>query len=611
MEWRHRSSGCGWRTRWLARLLAVSLVATVLLVAPARSAAAAPGDSYLLLLDVSGSMGQPAAGVGGQSRLDVATSSISSAVAAQQSSALNVGLRTFSGCGAGTSSLLVPVSPLDPGSISAAAGATTAGGSTDIETALRSGVADFSGGARTIVLLSDGVDTCGGDPCGAAKSVIASGVDLVVNTIGFQTNSAANAQLRCIADATGGTHRSASDPDSLLDSIEASIDQPAASVVEQATPICINDEKVLNDPLLQDSALGQRYFDSGVLYVLISGDACGFDCVSGFDVNCDGELGDYCPSETPRTTVSGVKECLRVVDGREDERAGSDRLDAEQARLDILQTASRFLTNSTAMKRDLPKTLAALTTWFHELDAQSTPGEVAAFERFFAAARLALLQQIMVETAAGHGYEQFLKAGEAGAQFTQAGVNLGSGNETGDLAVPGTLSSIDGWFLELIYEQGANFVQAKLINGPGAGLVEFGEVMAVNSYLADVDQLLVTMESEFRSNTWIGFNDPWEVMKIGLETYRLKVAQAIQHAEFAEAFTYLTGDGSFWDTNLRALLGAAGDLLTARKMSKVLDGLELVGAGAQAKFHWESSQQALGLSASGLEHLVLMVEGVS
>ena len=66
-------------------------------------------------------------------------------------------------------------------------------------------------GPRSIVLVSDGEDTCAPpQPCEVAKQLKAAGIDLVVHTIGFKVGAAARAQLTCIASATGGSYREAS-----------------------------------------------------------------------------------------------------------------------------------------------------------------------------------------------------------------------------------------------------------------------------------------------------------------------------------------------------------------------------------------------------------------
>ena len=64
-------------------------------------------------------------------------------------------------------------------------------------------------GARTIVLVSDGKETCAGDPCAAARALAAADARLVIHTIGFNVDAAARFELQCIARVARGTYSDA------------------------------------------------------------------------------------------------------------------------------------------------------------------------------------------------------------------------------------------------------------------------------------------------------------------------------------------------------------------------------------------------------------------
>ena len=69
----------------------------------------------------------------------------------------------------------------------------------------------------TVILISDGIETCNPDPCAAARALEAAGIDLTVHVIGFDiTDAEAMRQMQCIADETGGLLRSASNADEFL-----------------------------------------------------------------------------------------------------------------------------------------------------------------------------------------------------------------------------------------------------------------------------------------------------------------------------------------------------------------------------------------------------------
>ena len=64
-------------------------------------------------------------------------------------------------------------------------------------------------GSRTLVLVSDGKETCPGDPCAAAKALAEADANLVIHTIGFNVDAAARFQLQCMARVARGTYSDA------------------------------------------------------------------------------------------------------------------------------------------------------------------------------------------------------------------------------------------------------------------------------------------------------------------------------------------------------------------------------------------------------------------
>ncbi len=85
----------------------------------------------------------------------------------------------------------------------------------------------------TVILVSDGEETCDADPCAVAKALEDAGVDLTVHTVGFDVagNPDAKRQLRCIADATGGQYLDAADASELGTALRT-----VADAVSQAPP---------------------------------------------------------------------------------------------------------------------------------------------------------------------------------------------------------------------------------------------------------------------------------------------------------------------------------------------------------------------------------------
>jgi Ca-activated chloride channel family protein len=120
--------------------------------------------------------------------------------------------------------VVFPLSPVDKAEIVKKAQALKAQGYTPIAYSLRKAMGDFRGDkavGRAILLVSDGEETCGGDPCAVAKELEASGYDLVIHVVGFDVDPQARAQLECTAHATGGEYREARDALQLTASLKA------------------------------------------------------------------------------------------------------------------------------------------------------------------------------------------------------------------------------------------------------------------------------------------------------------------------------------------------------------------------------------------------------
>ncbi|HYC16915.1 MAG TPA: VWA domain-containing protein [Pseudolabrys sp.] len=59
---------------------------------------------------------------------------------------------------------------------------------------------------RIVILVSDGKETCKGDPCATAKALADADASLVIHTIGFAVDTAAKYQLQCIARVARGNY---------------------------------------------------------------------------------------------------------------------------------------------------------------------------------------------------------------------------------------------------------------------------------------------------------------------------------------------------------------------------------------------------------------------
>lgn len=61
-------------------------------------------------------------------------------------------------------------------------------------------------GDSTVVLISDGKETCGGDPCAVVRELLEHGVKATVHVVGFDVSPEEREQLMCIAEAGNGRY---------------------------------------------------------------------------------------------------------------------------------------------------------------------------------------------------------------------------------------------------------------------------------------------------------------------------------------------------------------------------------------------------------------------
>lgn len=117
---------------------------------------------------------------------------------------------------------LVPVGKLDKDELNSKIDEMTPKGYTPIGNSLKAAAEELGdSGERTIILVSDGIDTCAPPPvCEVAKELAGDGFDLTIHTVGFKTDEEARKELECVAEAGGGEFMEADDAGSLAESLK-------------------------------------------------------------------------------------------------------------------------------------------------------------------------------------------------------------------------------------------------------------------------------------------------------------------------------------------------------------------------------------------------------
>ncbi len=200
----------------------------LLLTVPSAHAQVPPAQAELaptmLVLDASGSMS--GADPSGGTKMEAAKRAMHTLVDATPTGA-SVGLAVY-GTSTGNSdaeraqgcedvTVLREPGTIDKAALGTAVDGLTPSGFTPIGRSLQVAAESLpQEGPRSIVLVSDGEDTCAPpEPCDVVRTLAGQGVDLVIHTVGFGVDDVARAQLSCVAQATGGTYSDAPDANAL------------------------------------------------------------------------------------------------------------------------------------------------------------------------------------------------------------------------------------------------------------------------------------------------------------------------------------------------------------------------------------------------------------
>ncbi len=128
---------------------------------------------------------------------------------------------------------ILPVGPLDVGRTVELINGISPKGRTPLTEAVRQAAEQlsFEDTPATVILLSDGLETCQADPCALGEELARRGVDFTAHVIGFDVAEEDYPQLSCLAESTGGTFLPAGNADELQAALAT-----AAQTVEPVLP---------------------------------------------------------------------------------------------------------------------------------------------------------------------------------------------------------------------------------------------------------------------------------------------------------------------------------------------------------------------------------------
>ena len=97
-------------------------------------------------------------------------------------------------------------------------------GRTPIDLSLRAALQDFGDRSGTIILISDGIESCDADPCALVREWNDRNVDIEVHVVGLGLRGKERAAMQCIAEAAGTEYRDAFSADELIAGLGAAVE---------------------------------------------------------------------------------------------------------------------------------------------------------------------------------------------------------------------------------------------------------------------------------------------------------------------------------------------------------------------------------------------------
>jgi Ca-activated chloride channel family protein len=205
----------------MAAFRAGVLAAAILAVSAGYSAAA---DRAIIVLDASGSMwGQ----IDGKPKLQIARETLRTVLQTVPAD-LELGLIAYGHRQKGVCSdieLVVPPGAGTGQAIADAADKMRFLGMTPLSNAVKQAAESlrYTEEKATVILITDGIETCDADPCALGKELEQAGVDFTAHVVGFGLSQDEGRQVACLAENTGGRYLPAGDAGSLADALTQTV----------------------------------------------------------------------------------------------------------------------------------------------------------------------------------------------------------------------------------------------------------------------------------------------------------------------------------------------------------------------------------------------------
>lgn len=188
-------------------------------------------QSVMMVLDGSGSMwGQ----IDGTAKIEIARNVIGDLLGTWNEN-VDLGVIAYGHREKGQCSdieTLVNVGPVNKDAVMSKVNAINPKGKTPISASVRKAAEalKYTEEKATVILVSDGLETCNADPCALATELEAAGVDFTTHVIGFDITEEEKAGLACLAKNTGGRFMSAQSAGELTTALAETVEIVAETV---------------------------------------------------------------------------------------------------------------------------------------------------------------------------------------------------------------------------------------------------------------------------------------------------------------------------------------------------------------------------------------------
>lgn len=201
-----------------------SIIAGGLLAFAATGALAADEGRTIIVMDGSGSMwGQ----IDGRPKLEIARETVADVLsrlpAERELGLLAYGHREKGNCS--DIELVVPAAKGTADAVLTAVNGMKFLGKTPLSEAVRQAAESlrYTENKATVVLVTDGLETCGADPCALGRRLEEAGLDFTAHVIGFGLSKDEGKQVACLAENTGGRYIEAGDAASLTEAMTETV----------------------------------------------------------------------------------------------------------------------------------------------------------------------------------------------------------------------------------------------------------------------------------------------------------------------------------------------------------------------------------------------------